>query len=62
MTISAALNLPELNLDGSHTIAKKNGTVAYQGRKKAKTTNIFPIHRWSEFHHSHNRFDRWKPQ
>ncbi len=38
------LNLAELNLDGSHTIAKKGGeAVAYQGRKKAKTSNIMPI-------------------
>jgi len=44
MTIKANLNLSELNLDGTHTIAKKGGqTVAYQGRKKAKTTNILPI-------------------
>jgi hypothetical protein len=44
MTISAALNFSELNLDGSHVIAKKGGeSVAYQGRKKAKTTNILPI-------------------
>ena len=38
------LDLFELNLDGSHAIAKKGGeSVAYQGRKKAKTTNILPI-------------------
>ena len=44
MTISPALNLSEINLDGSHVIAKKGGqAVAYQGRKKAKTTNILPI-------------------
>ena len=44
MTIEADLNLSELNLDGSHAIAKKGGeAVAYQGRKKAKTTNILPI-------------------
>jgi len=44
MTISASLNLSELNLDGSHVLAKKGGeSVAYQGRKKAKTTNILPI-------------------
>lgn len=44
MRISADLNLSELNLDGSHAIAKKGGeAVAYQGRKKAKTTNILPI-------------------
>lgn len=44
MTIQAELNLTELNVDGSHTIAKKGGeSVAYQGRKKAKTSNILPI-------------------
>ena len=44
MRIAVDLNLSELNLDGSHTIAKKGGeSVAYQGRKKAKTTNILPI-------------------
>jgi transposase len=38
------LNLSELNLDGSHVIAKKGGeSVAYQGRKRAKTTNILPV-------------------
>jgi len=38
------LNLSELNLDGSHTVAKKGGeAVAYQGRKRAKTSNILPI-------------------
>ena len=38
------LNVSELNLDGTHTIAKKGGeSVAYQGRKKAKTSNILPI-------------------
>lgn len=43
-TIEPLLNLSELNLDGSHAIAKKGGeSVAYQGRKKAKTTNILPI-------------------
>lgn len=42
--IMDALNLSELNLDGSHTPAKKGGDeVAYQGRKKAKTSNILPI-------------------
>ncbi len=42
--IAAQLNLSELNLDGTHAIAKKGGeSVAYQGRKKAKTTNILPI-------------------
>ena len=44
MTISKDLNLSELNLDGSHVLAKKGGeSVAYQGRKKGKTTNILPI-------------------
>ncbi len=44
MTIAEQLNLSELSLDGSHAIAKKGGeSVAYQGRKKAKTTNILPI-------------------
>ena len=44
MRISPDLNLSELNLDGSHAIAKKGGeAVAYQGRKKAKTTNILPV-------------------
>jgi transposase len=44
MTIAPALNLSEVNLDGSHVIAKKGGeAVAYQGRKKAKTTNILPM-------------------
>lgn len=42
--IETELNLSELNLDGSHTIAKKGGqSVVYQGRKKAKTCNILPI-------------------
>lgn len=44
MTIQDDLVFSELNLDGSHTIAKKGGqSVAYQGRKRAKTTNILPI-------------------
>jgi transposase len=44
MTIAPGLNLSEINLDGSHVIAKKGGEeVAYQGRKKAKTTNILPM-------------------
>ena len=38
------LNLSELNLDGTHTLAKKGGeSVTYQGRKKGKTSNILPI-------------------
>jgi hypothetical protein len=44
LTIRADLNFSELNLDGSHAVAKKGGeSVAYQGRKRAKTTNILPI-------------------
>ena len=43
-SIRSLLNLSELNLDGTHTIAKKGGESAeYQGRKKAKTTNILPL-------------------
>jgi transposase len=44
VTVGDDLNLSELNVDGSHTLAKKGGqSVAYQGRKKAKTSNILPI-------------------
>lgn len=44
LTIEDDLNLSELNLDGTHAIAKKGGeAVAYQGRKKAKTTNVLPV-------------------
>lgn len=42
--IREEIELSHLNLDGSHAIAKKGGeSVAYQGRKKAKTSNILPI-------------------
>jgi transposase len=44
LSIQDDLNLSELNLDGTHAIAKKGGeAVAYQGRKKAKTTNVLPV-------------------
>jgi transposase len=44
LLIKDDMNLSELNLDGTHTIAKKGGeAVAYQGRKKAKTSNILPV-------------------
>jgi transposase len=44
VTIQDELDFSELNLDGSHTIAKKGGeSVSYQPRKRAKTTNILPI-------------------
>jgi transposase len=43
-TMRPALDLSRLNLDGSHAIAKKGGeSVAYQRRKRAKTSNILPI-------------------
>lgn len=43
-TIQSQLDLSNINLDGSHTIAKKGGNaVAYQARKRAKTSNILPI-------------------
>jgi transposase len=42
--IRADLDLQQMNLDGSHTVAKKGGeSVAYQARKRAKTSNILPI-------------------
>lgn len=42
--IRSELDLSQLNLDGSHAIAKKGGeSVAYQHRKRAKTSNILPI-------------------
>lgn len=42
--VQAQLDLTVLNVDGSHVVAKKGGeAVAYQGRKKAKTSNIVPI-------------------
>ena len=44
LTIQTALDLSELTLDGTHTLAKKGGdSVAYQHRKKGKTSNILPI-------------------
>lgn len=44
LTIQQDLNLSTLNLDGTHSLAKKGGqSVAYQRRKKGKTSNILPI-------------------
>jgi hypothetical protein len=44
MTISQDVDLQHMNLDGSHAIAKKGGeAVTYQGRKRAKTSNVLPI-------------------
>ena len=43
-TIQGRIDASVLILDGSHSLAKKGGEdVAYQGRKKAKTSNILPI-------------------
>jgi Transposase DDE domain len=43
-TIRQDLDLSQLNRDGSHALAKKGGErVAYQHRKRAKTSNILPI-------------------
>jgi len=40
-TIRFFLDLSSVQLDGSHTVAKRGGqAVGYQGRKKAKTTNM----------------------
>jgi transposase len=44
LTIQNDLDLSVLNLDGSHALAKKGGEgVAYQTRKRAKTSNILPM-------------------
>jgi transposase len=44
VSIRADLDLRQMNLDGSHAVAKKGGvSVAYQARKRAKTSNILPI-------------------
>jgi len=41
--IAIAFHL-EINLDGTHTLAKKGGEkIGYQRRKKAKTSNILPL-------------------
>jgi transposase len=38
------LDLSVLNLDGTQSLAKRGGEkVAYQGRKKGKTSNILPV-------------------
>lgn len=42
--IQAEVDTHHINLDGSHALAKKGGeAVAYQGRKKGKTSNVLPI-------------------
>jgi hypothetical protein len=44
LSIADQLDTHHLNLDGSQAIAKKGGEeVAYQGHKKAKTSNVLPI-------------------
>jgi transposase len=44
LSIGEQVDIHHLNLDGSHAPAKKGGeAVAYQGRKKAKTSNVLPI-------------------
>src|SRR5262249_52148939 len=44
LSIQEDLDLTQMNLDGSHALAKKGGeSVSYQGRKRAKTSNILPI-------------------
>ncbi|MGL4611170.1 MAG: IS5/IS1182 family transposase, partial [Trueperaceae bacterium] len=44
LSIQAELDLSEVNLDGSRTLAKKVGErVVYQGRKKAKTCHQLPL-------------------
>jgi transposase len=44
VTIQDELDFSELNLDGSHALAKKGGEkVSYQPRKRAKTTNVLPL-------------------
>lgn len=44
VSIREQIDTHHLNLDGSHAVAKKGGeAVAYQGRKKAKTSNVLPI-------------------
>ncbi len=44
LTIQDELDLSVLNLDGSHARACKGGeAVAYQTRKRAKTSNILPV-------------------
>ena len=38
------INVEEINLDGTHTLAKKGGEkVDYQHRKRGNTSNIFPV-------------------
>jgi len=44
VAIMFELHVEEMSLDGTHLVAKKGGElVEYQGRKKAKTSNILPV-------------------
>ena len=44
VTMKDHVDISELTLDGTQTLAKKGGeSVAYQGRKKAKTSNMLPL-------------------
>jgi len=44
VTMQFHINISEINLDGTHSIAKKGGEkIAYQPRKRAQTSNIFPL-------------------
>ncbi len=44
VSIQADLDWRQMNLDGSHAVAKKGGeSVAYQARKRAQPSNILPI-------------------
>ncbi|MBD0405507.1 transposase, partial [Flammeovirga sp. EKP202] len=44
LSYNRLLDCSLLNLDGSHTLAKKGGDqVGYQGRKKGKTTNLLVL-------------------
>ncbi len=44
LALRPAIDLTYINFDGTHSPAKKGGeSVVYQGRKKAKTSNILPF-------------------
>src|SRR5579859_127613 len=44
LTVKPELAMSVLNLDGAHAVAKKGGqAVAYQARKRVKTSNILPV-------------------
>ena len=44
VAVQEEMDLSEMSVDGTHTVAKKGGVgVSYQGRKKAKTSNLLSI-------------------